>query len=66
MDNEFVVGLHLVPRHFLQVLWFSNLITIDHQLRLMWIEFVIGPHLVLRLFLDQGSLVFQDHQLRLM
>ena len=59
---ELVVNPHLAPGLFLWVLWFSNLTTIDNQLRLMWIEFVVGPHLVLRLFNSSGSLVFQfDH-----
>ena len=49
---EFVVGPHLALRLFLQVLWFSNLTTIEQQLRLMWVEFVVGPHLALRLFLQ--------------
>ena len=40
---EFVDGRHLVLSLFLQVLWFFNLTTIEHQLRLMWVEFVVGP-----------------------
>ena len=53
----------------LQVLWFSNLTTIEHQLILMWVEFVVGPPLALRLFLQVlwfFNLTTIEHQLRLM
>ena len=66
---ELVVNPHLAPGLFLWVLWFSNLTTIDNQLRLMWTEFVVGPHLALRLFLQVlrfSNFTVIDHQLRLM
>ena len=63
--------LVLALRLFLRVLWFFNLTTLEQQLhvRLMWVEFVVGPHLSLRLFLQVlwfFNLTTIEHQLRLM